>query len=116
MVICETTPREMICKKWTEESTCTSCLITTPPPGEVEEIVIRRKVAPVAMWTKKQVKSGVTKTGKPRRVRAYKITGRPEVFARDPFGDVVALRFLKRSFGPDRFTARVTEKKKGSRQ
>ena len=111
MLICETDRRLMICKKWTEEDTCTSCLITMPSFDELKEAVSRSKVVLVATRTDKQVKVGVVETvnGKrwTRRLQAYKITGRPSVFVRDPDGEVLALRFLKRNFGLDRFTESV---------
>ena len=107
MVICETPPREMVRKKIANGRPCSSWLIERPPPmfiAEIKEAVILGKIASVATWTRKQVKFGVTKKGKPRWLRAYKITGHPGVFVRDPAGDVVALRFLKGSFGPKCFT------------
>ncbi len=110
MVICEADHRMMICKKMRDEgfAACSTWLVEVPPYNELEELVVRSKTAPVATWNRKQVKVGVTEKGKSRRLRSYKITGRANVFARDPVGDVFALRFLKKAFGLDRFTEHVT--------
>lgn len=109
MLICETNPRLMMCKTMSDVSfaACSTRLIETPSYGEFKEAMIHAKISPVATWTRKLVRAGVTKKGKARRVRAYEITGRTRVCVRDPSGDVFALRFLKRAFVVDRFTEQV---------